>query len=179
MHLPVGRAGRAMPGKKCLFAILPSRSLADPAVLQPSWSTGLLILMLTAPSMFASLPAVGCPRLWIKPDPPATGGKPPKPSLHCPAQLWLGHTQLQVWLFETWSLPNQHQLRARRITSFLRGCLWRHRKEKLFASEWKILSAAGKAAVIMHHHCMPLQTNYSSGSQRWATATANPQETLS
>lgn len=42
MHLPVGRA---MPDKKCLFAILPCSSSADPAVLQPYSSIRLLILM--------------------------------------------------------------------------------------------------------------------------------------
>lgn len=43
----------------------------------------------------------------------------------------------------------------------------------------KTLTAAGKAAVIMHRHCMPLQPNYSDVSQRWGIAKADPQETFS
>lgn len=50
--------------------------------------------------------------LQIKPAPLATGGEPPNPSLHCPAQLGL---VLQVWLFKNWSLPNQHKLRAKAL----------------------------------------------------------------
>lgn len=48
--------------------------------------------------------------LQIKPARLATGGMPPNPSLHCPAQLWL---VLQVWLFKNRSPPSQHQLRAK------------------------------------------------------------------